>query len=202
MKKIFVSMTIVFLLIVSSVFALGMTAGTVRILVDVGSTSSSSFGLVNKENDTIIVKLRVEGDAAQFLEIPTTLELVPNKVTYVDVKANIPSNYDGSLGGTINGSIYAVQEGESGQVQINVQAKKAIQILISEYGGRLPEKTSESQVPAKEENLLITTGLASLVSFTTPLIIIVIVVVVLIVSIFVVLRRFEISIKPKREVKN
>ena len=197
-KKIFALAVIAFLLTVTSVFALGMTAGIVRIVVDVGSANFSSFGLMNSGNDTITVNLRAEGDAAQFLEFQKTVELLPKILTYVYVKATIPSTYDGSLGGNITGNIFAVQEGTPGQVQINVQAKKSVQILIPEFGGKLPEVKSQIQTETQaqdnaEENPL--TGFATLVS-TNSLLYVVIIVVVLFFA-FIVFRRYDISIKPK-----
>jgi len=197
-KKLIATSVIVFLISVSSVLALGLTAGTVRILVDVGSTNSSRFGLINNGNETITVKLRAEGDAAQFLTFPTSLELVPKKLTYVDVTATIPSTYDGSLGGNITGNVFALQEGSPGQVQINVQARKAVQILVPQYGGKLPEVKSEAQtaeVQATEESSL--TGFSALLS-QNSLLLISIGAGVLIFLAFVVFSRFEISLKKKR----
>lgn len=197
MKKIFVITAILFLLTIGSVFALSMTAGTVRILVDVGSSNSSSFGFINDGNETITLKIRAEGDAAQFIEIPKTLDLVPNKFTDLIVKATIPSTYDGSLGGNITGTIFAVQEGTPGQVQINIQASKAVQILIPQYGGKLPEiktQTVTTETTSEKENSI--TGFASLLG-TNSLLLILIFAVVLILAFIVLTKRFEISIKPK-----
>ena len=98
MKKSIIAIVFLLSLIsVNSVLGLGLTAGTVRIVVDVGSSNSSRFGLLNNENETVTVSLRVEGDVAEFIEIPEELELVPKKLTYVDVTATIPEDYDGSL---------------------------------------------------------------------------------------------------------
>src|SRR3989338_289170 len=69
MKKSIIAIVFLLSLIsVNSVLGLGLTAGTVRIVVDVGSSNSSRFGLLNSGNETVIVKLRAEGEAAQFLE--------------------------------------------------------------------------------------------------------------------------------------
>src|SRR3990172_2232280 len=149
-RKIFAATMIAFLLSVSSAFALGLTAGPVRIAVDVGASNSSSFGLLNNGNETITVAIRAEGAAAEFLAFPTSVELVPKKLTYVDVTATIPADYDGSLGGNITGFMYALQEGSPGQVQINVQARKVVQVLVPQYGGKIPEKTT-AQTEAVEE---------------------------------------------------
>jgi len=197
------TMAIVFSLSTSFAFALGMTAGPVRILVDVGSSGSATYGLVNNGNETITVTLRVEGDAAQFLEIPTKLEIEPKKVEYVNVRATIPQNYDGSLGGNITGFIYAVQEGTPGQVQINVQAKKSLQLLIPTYGGKLPEAASQTQTQTQTPSGDLMTGFASLsaAGLTDPLVIAVIVVVIVIIVVFVLSRRFKIVAVPKKNKK-
>ena len=193
--KIFVTTTIVFLLSVSSVFALGMTAGPVRILVDVGSSNSSSYGLVNNGNETIAVNLRVEGDAAQFIQIPATLDLAPNKLTDVDVKTTIPSTYDGSLGGNITGTVYAVQEGSPGQVQINIQASKTVQILIPQYGGKLTELKSQTQTAIEKSS---TTGFSALLSQNSWLLIGIGGCIVIFFVFVIFTKRFEISVKQKR----
>jgi len=199
MKKTFITAAFaaaVFLLSVSFAYALGMTAGTVRILVDVGSSSNSSFGLVNSGNETITVTIRAEGDAAQFLEIPTKLELAPQKLTYVNIIATIPSTYDGSLGGNITGSVYAVQEGAPGQVQVNVQAQKAVQILIPKYGGHLPEAKTQTESSVEQWSIL--TGLTALPA-SNPILLISIAGGALALVVFVIfIRRFDISIKSKR----
>jgi hypothetical protein len=199
MKKIFAAtLVLVVLLSASDVLALGITAGTVRILVDVGGTSGSTFGLVNNGNETITVAIRAEGDAAQFIEVPESLELQPQELTYVTVKVTIPSTYDGYLGGNITGYIYAVQEGEPGQVQINVQAKKAVQLLIPQYGGRLPEtleSQSSSQSVSEESN--IATGMMTMPTLN-PILLVPIGLGILAVIAYFVFSRFDISIKSKR----
>ena len=182
---------------VSSVLGLGLTAGTVRIIVDVGSSNSSRFGLLNSGNETVIVKLRAEGEAAQFLEFPTTLELIPKKLTYVAVTATIPADYDGAFGGNITGNIFAVQEGTPGQVQINVQARKAVQILIPEFGGKLPEPTQiqqTSEQKVEEESSL--TGFTSLLS-SNPLLSVGLGAAIVLVIAFIISRTFNISIKRR-----
>ena len=207
MKKIFAIMSLVLFFSifgVSSVFALGMTAGPVRILVDVGSSNSSSYGLINNGNETITVNLRVEGDAAQFIQIPATLDLIPSKLTAVDVKATIPSTYDGSLGGNVTGTIFAVQEGSPGQVQINIQASKTVQVLIPQYGGELTELKSQTQAANTQTAVEKTsvTGFSALLSQNSLLLIVTSVVVIIFLVFVVFTKRFEISIKQKEGVKN
>jgi hypothetical protein len=195
MNKTFAATAILgILLSTSCVLALGITAGTVRILVDVGETGSSSFGLLNKGNETITVGISVDGDAAQFIKVPASADLPPMQLVYVTVEATVPSAYDGSLGGTIEGAIYAVQQGEPGQVQINVQARKTVQVLIPKYGGSLPE-TAQPSSQSEESNAI--TGMASMPSIS-PLLLIPVGVGIVVVAAYFVLTRFDISIKKKR----
>ncbi|HLC39675.1 MAG TPA: hypothetical protein VJJ76_02225 [archaeon] len=194
--KIISAITLIaFLLTSSSAFALGLTAGPVRIVVDVGASNSSRFGLLNNGNETITVAIRAEGDAAQFLTFPTSLELVPKKLTYVDVTATIPADYDGSLGGNITGFMYALQEGSPGQVQINVQARKVVQILVPQYGGKIPEKTTAQTSEAQEAGEV--TGFAALLGENFILFAAIGAGVVIFIA-FVIFSKFDISINPKR----
>ncbi len=118
------------LMLIPSVFALGQVAGKLVIIVPVGASNSTRYGLVNNGNETITAILRAEGDVAEFLSFQENIILPPKKVTFVTITANIPEDYDSSRGGNITGYLYALQEGESGQVTINVQAKKSVYILI------------------------------------------------------------------------
>jgi len=204
MKKILTAATVImtlFLLNISYVFALGMTAGPVVILANVGSSNSSRFGLVNNGEEAITVSIRAEGDAAQFIEFPTTLDITPKKIEYVDIKATIPATYDGSLGGNITGFVYALQEGKPGQVQINVQAKKFVQLIVPQYGGRLPEPEAQTQTQEKTQKASAITGFLSIFS-TNILASALVSAGILAFLLFFFFRRFDISIKPKKEVKS
>lgn len=201
-EKILISAMIaiaVCLFTTSYAYALGMTAGPVRIVADVGSSGSSSFGLLNNGNETFTVQITADGDAAQFIEFPTTLELVPGKMTYVDVKATIPTTYDGSLGGNITGFIYATQAGAPGQVQINVQAKKTVQIFVPSFGGELPQTQPQAE-STQVNNPSMITGFSTMVYSNSWIIAIIVVAVIAIIFVFIFLRRFDISIN-KKEVK-
>ena len=117
------------LLLFSSVYALQQVAGTLRYNLVPDSKGVATFGLINDGNETISVKLRAEGDTAAYLTYPETVQLEPKKLTYANVTAYIPADYKGS--GNLTGYMYALQEGKPGQVQINVQMRKGVNILIS-----------------------------------------------------------------------
>ena len=127
MEKLVV-IIIAVLLLAPGAFALQQVAGTLSMSPSVGGSDSAQYGLVNDGNETIIIKLRAEGDAAQYLSFPDTVELISNKIVYTDIVANIPANYNGQA--SLSGSLYAVQEGKPGQVQINVQMKKSVVVSV------------------------------------------------------------------------
>ena len=126
MKKIVV--ILVALVLLPNAFALQQIAGQLAISAPISGSGSAQYGLINDGNETIFIKLRAEGDAAPYLSFPTTVELVPNKIVYTDITANMPANYNGQA--SLSGSLYAVQEGKPGQVQINVQMKKSVIVSV------------------------------------------------------------------------
>jgi len=143
-----ISFVFVFLMLLPVVFALRQTVGKIALTVAPGGTNNSYYGLTNDLNETITVKLRTEGDAAPYIQIPSSLELPPDKFVQVDVMVSMPSDYDFSKGNSITGYIYALLEGEPGQVQINVQTRKTVEINV------LGSKESQSlQSPISESSL-------------------------------------------------
>jgi len=144
MRKIIVLLTFVFLIFLNTaiVFALQQVAGPLVITVSAGGSNSAKYGLVNDGNETITISLRAEGDVVPYLSFPATVDLPPKKLVYTDIVATIPKNYDTSLGGNLNGWLYALQKGEAGQVQINVQMKKNVTMIIPE----LPAVSREMSV--------------------------------------------------------
>jgi uncharacterized membrane protein len=119
---------LVVFLIVTNVNALQEVAGPIVIPVTVGSTNSSSgYGLINDENETITVSLRAEGNIAKYLSFPNNVSLEPKKIVYINLTASLPSDYQG---GNITGLVFALQEGNPGQVKINIQMMKNVTILV------------------------------------------------------------------------
>jgi len=111
--------------------------------VSPGGSNSTSYGLINDKNETVTVKLRVEGTAAPFITIPEQIELLPDKFTPVYVNVSVPSDYDYSKGTNITGYVYALLAGTpGGQVTINVQTRKTVEVLI-------PEKESSAQLTSQ-----------------------------------------------------
>jgi len=118
-------------IIPSLVFAFGEVAGPVVIYVPLGGTGTGRWGLGH--NETVNVKLRVEGNASQYITLPSEVTLPPTGIYWVNVTAKIPSNYNISKGTNITGVMYAVLEGTpSGQVQINLQLKKNVFVIVEQ----------------------------------------------------------------------
>lgn len=147
--------------IFSSAFALQQVAGILLINVPIGGTNSVKYGLVNDGNETIKISLRAEGDAATYLSFPKTVDLPPHKMMYTDIVATIPTDYDKSLGGNLTGYVYALQEGEPGQVKINIQMKKLVNIVIPGLPSVIKEKTVTSIITnsLQQESFTPLTGL-------------------------------------------
>ena len=189
MKKIIIAM-ITSLLLVSPVYALQQIAGPLVISVPIGGSSSAQYGLVNDENETITISLRAEGDAAKYLSFPATVDLEPGKIVYTDITARIPADYDKSLGNNITGYLYALQEGKPGQVKVNIQMKKSVMISVSGLSNVQTvenPKTVETNQPTAENTANPMTGLFSLASANS--IVIIFIVALVIVFIFIKIRR-------------
>jgi len=161
------------LLLIQNAFALQQVAGALVIPVPIGGSNSARYGLMNDGNETITVSLRAEGDVAKYLSFPATVDLPSKKVVYTNITANIPTNYDVSLGRNITGYLYALQEGKSsGQVQINVQMMKSVTIVVS-------GQSNEQLKSDKSNQASPITGLVSLVSANSLVIVLIVVLVVI-----------------------
>ena len=132
MKKIYlIAIIIASLLVIPNIsIALQQVAGPLVLTVPIGESNTTTWKLFNDEDQTITVKVRVEGSVSEYLSFPETVDLPPKQFTPIVITASIPEDYDKSLGGKISGFLYALQEGQPGQVQINVQMKKSISIII------------------------------------------------------------------------
>jgi hypothetical protein len=173
MKKLFV-IGILLILVATNALALQEVAGPLVMSVPIGGSNSSRYGLLNDGNETINVSITADNNTVKYLSFPSTVELQPKKLVYVNITANIPADYDKT--GNITGFIYALQEGASGgQVQINVQMMKSV--VISVYGQ--PKQTTSSgqtnQGASSQLNQAVSpSGLVSLVSNNYSIVMVVI----------------------------
>jgi hypothetical protein len=181
--KILIALT-VGLLLVQNANALQETAGTVIILTPIGGSNSSRYGLINDGNETVVVSLRAEGDVAKYLSFPSNVSLEPKKIVYVNITASLPSDYDTSLGGNITGFIYALQEGKSGQVKINVQLMKSVTIIASPI-----DKNKTSSIYQQQDSPL--TGLFASISNYSPIVVILVIAFAIIFMLYTTQRKKE-----------
>jgi hypothetical protein len=182
--KIFAMILISLAIIQATVFAFGEVAGPVVIHVPLGGTNVSSWGIFNGE--AIDAKISTEGDAAKFISFPEKVSLERNnKIYWVNITAKIPADYNLTQGTNITGTLYALTEGKPGQVQINLQVKKTIQIIVEQ-----PQISEENMF----SNYL--TGLFALQAYSVPVVgIIAVIVLIVLLGIFYIA-------KIKKEVKN
>jgi hypothetical protein len=129
--KISILISLCLVLVPSFVFAFGEITGPVVIHAPLGGSGVGKWGLVN--NQTVEVGLRVEGNASEYISLPSKVTLPPSGIYWVNVTAKIPSNYNVSQGTNITGVMYAVLEGKTGgQVQINLQLKKNVFVIVEQ----------------------------------------------------------------------
>jgi hypothetical protein len=128
MELLALVLPIFLLFFVQGVFSLQEVAGPLVISVPIGGSNSAQWGLLNDGNQSITVSLNATGDAAKYLSFPKNVYLQPGKIVYISITAAIPNT---SSGGNITGTLYALQDGQSGQVQINIQMMKNVTIMVT-----------------------------------------------------------------------
>ena len=182
--KILAMALISLVIIPATVFAFGEVAGPVVIHVPLGGSNTSSWGIFNGE--AIDAKVSAEGDVTKFISFPEKVSLEGNnRIYWVNITAKIPADYNLTQGTNITGTLYALTEGKPGQVQINLQVKKTIQIIVEQ-----PQVSEENMF----SNYL--TGLFALQAYSIP-----VVGIVAAIALVVLLGIFYI-VKIKKEVKN
>jgi len=140
MELLALVLPVLFLLFfVQGVFSLQEVAGPLVISVPIGGSNSAQWGLLNDGNQAITVSLSATGNAAQYLSFPQTVDLQPGKVIYISITATIPNT---SSAGNITGTLYALQEGQPGQVQINIQLTKSVTIMVTGQSTQQTQTTS------------------------------------------------------------
>jgi hypothetical protein len=174
MKKLFV-IGILLSLLATNALALQEVAGTIIISTPIGGNNSSKFGLLNDGNETIVVSLRAEGDIAKYLSFPANVSLEPKKFVYTNITATIPSDYDKT--GNITGFLYALQEGKAGQVKINIQLMKSVVISVYGQPKQVTSSGQASQGASQPNQAIFPSGLVTLISNNSFVIVLVIVLV-------------------------
>lgn len=199
--KILFAVAICLIVIPSLVSAFGEVAGPVVIYATVGGSGTGQWGLFN--DNPVIAKLSVQGDAAKYLSFPSNVSLEGNaKISYTTITANIPTNSGLKEGTNITGTLYALTEGQPGQVQINLQVTKNVFIIIGN-----PPKGSSSQsqtVTATQQAGNLFSGFSFLPALDFNLVGAIVVGIVIFLAFVFISRRFglhqvETKVKPQRK---
>jgi hypothetical protein len=189
--KTILMLTIASLMLVQNVFALQEVAGPLVISTPIGGSNSARWGLINDGAQTITVSLNATGDAAKYLSFPATVDLVPHKTVYVNITANIPANYN--LVQNITGTLSALQQGASGQVQINVQLTKSVTISVTGESAELQQNSITGI--SNQVSQITGTGFAALFAGNNLalglLIVLIFIVVIFIAFAFFVIKKFK-----------
>jgi len=110
-----------------------------------GESHTFEWGLNSEKNKPQIIKLRAEGDGAELLSFPETLDAPPKQWVVFDVIVTIPEDHPTDL--RFNPSLIALIEAEGeGMAKFNIQMKKRIEIIIG--NPPIPEVVAEE--PIKE----------------------------------------------------
>ncbi len=104
---------------------------------------------LNSEKDTpVVVSLRAEGDGAELLSFPETLELLPGEWNFFEIIVTIPEDYPIDV--VRHGAVIALLEGEKGGSTIfNIQMQKTITLLIG--NPVIEEAVAEVTTPSEQE---------------------------------------------------
>jgi hypothetical protein len=134
------------------------------------------------------VSLRADGDVANYLSFPATVDLEPKKFVYTNITATIPSDYSST--GNITGYLYALQEGNPGQVKINVQMMKSVVISVYGQPKQVTSSGQTSQGASSQPNEANSpSGLVTMISNNYPIVILVIAIFVLAIILIIRIRR-------------
>ncbi len=104
---------------------------------------------LNSEKDTpVVVSLRAEGDGAELLSFPETLELLPGEWNFFEIIVTIPEDYPIDV--VRHGAVIALLEGEKGGSTVfNIQMQKTITLLIG--NPVIEEAVAEVTTPSEQE---------------------------------------------------
>jgi len=115
--------------------------------LQLGETFTIKWALNSEKDTPVVVSLRAEGDVAELLSFPETLELLPGEWNFFEIIVTIPEDYPIDV--VRQGGVIALLEGEKGGSTIfNVQMKKTITLLI---GNPVIEEAVPEEVTAPSE---------------------------------------------------
>jgi len=96
-----------------------------------GDTYVYQWALNSELDKPVVVSLRAEGEAAELLSFPKTLELLPDEWSFFDIVVTIPEDHPNDV--FLVGYVTALLEGEKGgQVVFNIQMQKKFSLSIGD----------------------------------------------------------------------
>lgn len=144
---IFIILISIFVIVVNPSAALQQVAGPIVIEVEPGKTNTVQWGLVSdKEAGVTTVQLSAEGDGAQLLIYPKTVNIDAGQSVFVDITVTVPDDYPAGI--ELNPTIVATEFGETGGATVlNIQMKKTLTIKIISVA---ESEAEQEQIPPSD----------------------------------------------------
>jgi len=133
MKKFFVfGLAAMFILPLGfdNVDALRQVAGIIELDLKPGDADTFQWGMISDETEYLTsLELSVEGEGAEFLSFPKTIELQPEELKFVDVTVEIPDDFPGGV--TFEPRLIATEFGQTGGATvINLRVLKVVTLNL------------------------------------------------------------------------
>ncbi len=131
-------------------FALQQVAGIIEVDISKGETKSAEWGLISDYSDKVTsIEIHAEGEGAEFLSFPKSIEIQPQQIEFVKITVNIPDDYSGNS--VLSPVVIATEYGEAGgPTVINIQMKKTITLAISQPAP-VPQVSTDTEVTTESE---------------------------------------------------
>jgi len=119
---------------------LGQVTGRLIFNLEPGDSQTVQWGMINDGDDTLIVQLDIKKDGSELVSFPSTVEIAPNSVEYVDVTVTVPPDHPNDV--YYSPSLTATDRAdEDGVVRISLAIRQALQINIG--NPIIPEVTAQ-----------------------------------------------------------
>jgi len=115
-----------------------------------GESASFEWGLNSERDIPVVVNLRAEGEGAELLSFPESIELPPNDWAFAEFTITIPEDYPNDV--IRHSFIYAYMAGEKGgSVIFNIQMQRSVTVLIGDPVIEEPVIEEKEIAPAAEQ---------------------------------------------------
>lgn len=155
-KAVFLIATIIMVSMLSQAEALQQTSAQLNYVLKLGETQTLQWGLISDEDIPTTLELYAEGPGSELLSFPSSIDLNPHELTWINFTVNIPEDYQNNV--ELRPAIFALQKSlfkeESSGAMINIQMKKIVSIEIGdapEYEDVIPEPQTPTIDPEPQE---------------------------------------------------